>query len=100
MSDDCCEVPLIEKLRSVRKDYRTCEVIQWAEDGRETGHRFIPVGYMMHEAADEIESLRQQLETSQKHMEMLRIAVKFPCHFWTKEQEKGITEALATEPKP
>ena len=52
------EVPLVEKLRSVPKDYRTCVAIQWAEDGRETGHRFIPVGHMMHEAADEIERLR------------------------------------------
>lgn len=53
-----CEVPIVEKLRSVPKDYRTCVAIQWAEDGRETGHRFIPVGYMMHEAADEIERLQ------------------------------------------
>jgi hypothetical protein len=62
MSDDCYEVPLIEKLRSVKKDYRTSFAIQWAEDGTETGHRFIPVGYMMHEAADRIEELERQLD--------------------------------------
>lgn len=56
--EGCCEVPIVEKLRSVPKDYRTCVAIQWAEDGAETGHRFIPVGYMMHEAADEIERLQ------------------------------------------
>lgn len=55
-----CEIPLVEKLRSVPKDYRTVVAIQWAEDGTETGHRFIPVGYMMHEAAGEIEALRKQ----------------------------------------
>jgi hypothetical protein len=59
MSDDdkCCEVPLIEQLRSIPKDYRTVRAIQWSEDGRETGHQFIPVGFMMHRAADEIERL-------------------------------------------
>ena len=56
--ENCCEVPIVEKLRSVPKDYRTCVAIQWAENGDETGHRFIPVGYMMHEAADEIERLQ------------------------------------------
>jgi hypothetical protein len=56
--ENCCEVPIVEKLRSVPKDYRTCVAIQWAENGAETGHRFIPVGYMMHEAADEIERLQ------------------------------------------
>lgn len=60
--ENCCEVPLIEKLRSIPKDYRTAVAIQWADDGRETGHRFIPVGYMMHEAADEIERLRAALD--------------------------------------
>ena len=56
--EGCCEVPIVEKLRSVPKHYRTCVAIQWDDDGRETGHRFIPVGYMMHEAADEIERLQ------------------------------------------
>lgn len=60
--DGCYEVPLIEKLRSVSKDYRTWEAIQWAEDGTETGHRHIPVGYMMHEAADEIERLGSEVD--------------------------------------
>lgn len=59
--ENCCEVPIVEKLRSVQIDYRTCVAIQWAEDGSETGHRFIPVGHMMHEAADEIERLRAAL---------------------------------------
>ena len=56
--EDCYEVPIVERLRSVTKDYRTCVVTQWAEDGSETGHRFIPVGYLMHEAADEIVRLQ------------------------------------------
>ena len=53
-----CEVPLVEQLRSIPKDYRTCRAIQWSDDGRETGHQFIPVGFMMHRAADEIDRLR------------------------------------------
>jgi hypothetical protein len=61
MTDNCCEVPLIEKLRSVPKDYRTCVAIQWAEDGTETGHRFIPVGYMMHEAADALTAANERI---------------------------------------
>ena len=62
MSDDqqACEVPLAEQLRSIPKDYRTCRAIQWSEDGRETGHQFIPVGFMMHRAADEIERLQKR----------------------------------------
>ena len=52
-----CEVPLIEQLRSIPKEYRTVRAIQWSDDGRETGHQFIPVGIMMHRAADEIERL-------------------------------------------
>ena len=56
--DNCVEVQIVEKLRSVPKDYHTCVATQWSESGFETGHRFIPVGYMMHEAADEIERLQ------------------------------------------
>mgnify|MGYP001560934242 CR=1 FL=1 len=52
-----CEVPLIEQLRSVPKNYMTCAPIQWDEAGNETGHRFIPVGLMMHRAAEELERL-------------------------------------------
>src|SRR3990167_416529 len=47
-----CEVPLIKQLRSVPKDCRVCIETQWGEDGTPTGHRYIPVGRMIHEAAD------------------------------------------------
>jgi hypothetical protein len=53
------EVPLIEQLRSVPIELRVTLEIQWAEDGTATGHRFIPVGYMMHRAADELDGLQQ-----------------------------------------
>lgn len=56
------EVPFVEQLRSIPKDYRTVRAIQWSEDGRETGHQYIPVGVMMHRAADEIEKLSAQSE--------------------------------------
>lgn len=62
MSDRAaCATPLVEILRSVPKDYRTARAIQWAQDGTETGHQFIPVGNMMHEAADRIAELEREL---------------------------------------
>lgn len=68
MNETCCEVPLVEKLRSVPKDYRTARAIQWASDGTETGHQFIPIGYMMHEAAEEIEQLRAWIERNYQYV--------------------------------
>lgn len=59
--DHACEVPLVEQLRSVPEDYRTVRAIQWADDGRETGHQFIPVGFLMHRAAAEIERLQHDV---------------------------------------
>lgn len=60
------EVPLVEQLRSIPVDYRTCREIQWAEDGTPTGHQFIPVGYMMHRAADELSAARRDAEELRK----------------------------------
>lgn len=57
-----CEVPLIEQLRGIPEDYRTVRAIQWSDDGRETGHQFIPVGYMMHRAANEIEAKQAKID--------------------------------------
>ena len=57
-----CEVPLIEQLRSVPKNYMMCAPIQWDEAGNETGHRFIPVGLMMHRAAEELAELESPQE--------------------------------------
>lgn len=62
-----CEVPLVEQLRSIPKEYRTVRAIQWSEDGRETGHQFIPVGFIMHKAADEIDRLNALLSESVAH---------------------------------
>lgn len=56
-----CEVPLIEQLRSIPRDFRASRPIQWAADGTETGHQFIPVGYMMHRAANQIAKLQARL---------------------------------------
>ena len=41
----------------VPEDYRAEFPIQWADDGRETGHRLAPVGRYLHEAADRIEDV-------------------------------------------
>lgn len=66
VSDDkdqqCCEVPLIEQLRSVPKDCRTSYAIQWDEDGRETGHALLPVGFMMHRAADALAAMTKRAD--------------------------------------
>ena len=50
------EVPLTELLRDIPKDFRVVLPCQWSDDGRETGHRFIPVGYLMHRAADKLDA--------------------------------------------
>ena len=55
------EKPIEELLRGVPQDHRICIPFQWAEDGRETGHHYIPVGRHAHQAAAEIAALRQQL---------------------------------------
>lgn len=59
--NDAREVPFDEQLRTVPKDFRATFAIQWAADGTETGHRFIPIGYMAHKAADTILALRKRV---------------------------------------
>jgi len=56
-ANEACEVPLVEQLRGIPRDYRTSREIQWAQDGTPTGHQFIPVGFMMHRAANRIAKL-------------------------------------------
>ena len=55
------EKPIEELLRGVPQDHRICIPFQWAEDGRETGHHYIPVGRHVHQAADKITALREEL---------------------------------------
>jgi hypothetical protein len=93
IKDIPCEVPIVEKLRSVPKDYRTCVAIQWSEDGRETGHRFIPVGYMMHESADEIERLRTQLAERDAALAAQKLLLsKYGRHSYSCEEIRGIAD--------
>ena len=69
MSDnDAREVPFDEQLRTIPKDLRAAFAIQWAADGTETGHRFIPIGYMAHKAADTILALRARVEELEREM--------------------------------
>lgn len=60
---DCCEVSLIEQLRSVPKDARQMIEIN------PTHHRNIPYGVLCQKAADEIESLRAALDKAMEGME-------------------------------
>jgi hypothetical protein len=55
------EKPIEELLRGIPQDHRICVPFQWAEDGRETGHHYIPVGRHAHRAVDEIAALREEL---------------------------------------
>ena len=55
------EKPIEEMLRGIPQDHRICIPFQWAEDGRETGHHYIPVGRHAHRAVDEIAALREEL---------------------------------------
>lgn len=54
MSDQACEVPLIEQLRSVPRDYRAGVEVSPTE------WRNIPYGRMMNEAADALERLQRE----------------------------------------
>lgn len=54
---EAMEVPFVEQLRGVDKNFRASYAFQWSEDGTETGHHCVPVGYMMHKAADRIVEL-------------------------------------------
>ena len=56
------EKPIEELLRGIPQNHRICVPFQWAEDGRETGHHYIPVGRHVHQAADKITTLREQLK--------------------------------------
>ena len=62
MSDKPSKTPLAELLVGISKDARMEEETQWAEDGTPTGHALIPVGRLMHEAADEISRLQSNLK--------------------------------------
>jgi hypothetical protein len=61
---DGCETPLVDRLRMVPEDYRTSREIQWDSRGVPTGHQFIPVGYLMHTAANRIQALERDLNTT------------------------------------
>ena len=54
------KTPLIDLLRGAPLNLRAQWEIQWADDGRPTGHAVSPVGRLMHEAANEIERLTKQ----------------------------------------
>ena len=69
MDDRVGAVPLPERLRHIRKDYRLSVAFQWSEGGLETGHHRIPVGHLMHEAADEIERLERELAAARSTAE-------------------------------
>lgn len=58
MSDNACEVPLVEKLRSVPKDL----VIIFREGSPLFGSRSISVGVVCHYSADWIDQLRKLLK--------------------------------------
>lgn len=56
------EVPLSEQWRVIPPAHRIVFPIQWASDGTETGHQFVPVGYMAHRTADILDSQQAELE--------------------------------------
>lgn len=56
-------VPLRELLRHVPKDHRL-----WIEYEDATGHRHIPVGRLCHDAADEIDRLRERITKAEEAM--------------------------------
>jgi hypothetical protein len=99
---------LVEQLRAIPNNYRTWRAIQFTEDGREIGHQSIPVGYMMHEAANKIESLQQQLlATQEAYQRVVEALQHWGVHAqdckksgWDFEKECtcGLDETLANPP--
>ena len=91
--NDACEVPLIEQLRSVPKDYHTTRAIQWSENGTETGHHFIPVGFMMHRAADKLAALQQQVaELTAQSTTANKVAAEFQTRFLDERKAREAAE--------
>ena len=60
MSDQTCEVPLVELLLDIPKDLRAEWEIQWFEDGTPSGHAMCPVGNYAHRAAERIKQLEAE----------------------------------------
>lgn len=73
-TDTPVEVPLVERLRRIPKAHKVSIAFQFADNGTATGHSIIPVGYLMHTAADELARLREELaEAKRTETELRRV---------------------------
>jgi hypothetical protein len=61
--ETACEVPLIELLKDIPSDYRADIECAWTEEGRCIGHHLMPVGHLMHKAADRISELENLIKS-------------------------------------
>lgn len=100
LQEQACEVPLIEQLRSIPVNYRTCREIQWAEDGTPTGHQFIPVGYMMHKAADELSAARQVAKRNEADAERYRWLQNQGCNLVPEGESRWLLERTYAKGQP
>ena len=91
----CCEVPLIELLRSVPADYCVNYPIQWSKDGHETGHRHLPVGHLMHRAAEELTAKDERIREKEKEIISLRESIANMLNKKWSQIEIDIAEAEA-----
>lgn len=57
---EACEATLSEQWRSIPIKQRVSFPIQWSDDGAETGHQFVPLGYMAHRTADLLDQLASE----------------------------------------
>jgi len=62
MDTQCAETPLVDLLRGIPKDHRITVPMMCDEDGREIGHSMIPVGHLMHRAADDLAAAQARVE--------------------------------------
>ena len=62
---DACDTQITDLLRAVPEDHRISIPIQWSECGLETGHHLIPIGGLVHKAADHIDALTKDVERLQ-----------------------------------
>ena len=77
MDTQCAETPLVDLLRGIPKDHRITVPMMWDEAGREIGHSMIPVGLLMHRAADELATAQAPMLVDETYEMAPRAAAEY-----------------------
>lgn len=87
-SDDACEVPLVERLRSVPSDARAEVEVGYCH------HRYIPYGRLCHDAATKIRYFEAELAAANAEVARMKGKVEY-LQNWIRRLE--VIEANPTE---